>query len=179
MSKSVDEHRREAKRSVTCAIVVTSSTLYKRVQTSEGSGDEAGELIRLRLEENGHRVLSKVIVPNEWDSIRQAVLKAVNELKANVVFTTGGTGLSKGDITVEVVESLLEKKMPGFGELLRFLSYERVGAAAMLSRATAGVVGKTVVFSLPGSPHAVKLALDSLILPEIGHIVSQAEKQPT
>jgi len=115
-------------------------------------------------------------VPNEWDRIKAAVLHAVYEAHADVVITTGGTGLSSTDLTVEVVENLITKKMPGFGELFRFLSYQQIGAAAMLSRATAGLVDTTLVFALPGSAQAAQVALDKLILPELKHAVKQAKK---
>ncbi|RLE49644.1 MAG: molybdenum cofactor biosynthesis protein [Candidatus Methanomethylicota archaeon] len=177
MSKFVEKHREEAEAiPVKCAIIVTSSTLYEQMTLGIEPEDETGSLIERRLVEKGFDVIYRRIVPNEWDRIKGAILHAIYEARADVVITTGGTGLSATDMTVEVVESLLTKRMPGFGELFRFLSYQEIGAAAMLSRATAGLVDSTLIFALPGSAQAAQVALEKLILPELRHAVKQAKK---
>lgn len=172
MSKVVNEHRRRGATKVSFYIIVTSDSLYALHKRGEEVDDENGKLIARILETEGHIVKGKSIVPNNSFAIKQEIEAAVDALRPDVIITTGGTGLSSRDVTVEAVEELLEKKIPGFGELLRFLSFNEIGAAAMLTRATAGVYKKTVIFSIPGSPHAVELALKKLIIPEATHIVA-------
>jgi molybdenum cofactor biosynthesis protein B len=139
--------------------------------TRTAADDHAGALLRGRLEAAGHTVARAVIVPDEPAAIAPLVAQwcAAGDLEA--VILTGGSGLSRRDQTCDVVAALLDKTLPGFGELFRMLSYEQVGAAAMLSRAVAGVVAATLVFSLPGSPAACELAMDRLIVPELRHLV--------
>lgn len=166
----VEKHRAMALRRVKFIVLVTSSTIYERMVRGLELKDEAGELIGRILEAEGHEVLKKLIAPND----KNKILKKINEalkLKPDVIIITGGTGLSSRDVTIEAVEHVLEKRVPGFGELFRKISFEEIGTAAMLTRATAGVYKGVMVFSLPGSPHAVEVALKKLILPEIGHAV--------
>ncbi|HET7578162.1 MAG TPA: MogA/MoaB family molybdenum cofactor biosynthesis protein, partial [Bacillales bacterium] len=116
-------------------------------------------------------------VKDEQESIREAVLSGCNREDAEVVLINGGTGIARRDVTYEVVEDLLEKEIPGFGELFRMLSYtEDIGSAAMLSRAIAGTAQDTAIFSMPGSSGAVRLAVNKLILPELGHVVAEIRK---
>ena len=157
------QHHAQRVDSVTCAIVTVSDT--RTVET-----DKSGQLIRERLESAGHRVLSCDIVPDDQSRVRERVVALCGAAACQAVLLTGGTGLSPRDTTYEAITSTLEKRLDGFGELLRMLSYEQIGAAAMLSRATAGVYRSTLVFSMPGSSGAVRLAMDKLILPEIGHL---------
>ena len=117
-------------------------------------------------------MVSHQIVPDEADEVRRIVTEFCADSACRVILLTGGTGLSKRDVTYESVAGLLEKKLDGFGELFRMLSYPEVGPAAMLSRAIAGLCRETAVFSMPGSPGAVRLAMEKLILPEIGHIAA-------
>ncbi|MDH5815995.1 MAG: molybdenum cofactor biosynthesis protein MoaB [Candidatus Nezhaarchaeota archaeon] len=172
MSKVVDEHRRKAASKVSFYIIVTSDTLYDLFRRGEKVDDENGVLISKILEAEGQIVKGRSIVPNDPSTIKREIDTVIDALKPDVIITTGGTGLGNKDVTIEVVEGLFEKKIPGFGELLRFLSFNEIGSAAMLTRATAGVYKKTVIFSIPGSPHAVELALKRLIIPEAGHIVT-------
>ncbi|MEM0217660.1 MAG: MogA/MoaB family molybdenum cofactor biosynthesis protein [Candidatus Nezhaarchaeales archaeon] len=172
MSKVVDEHKRRAAPKVSFYIIVTSASLYASLKRGEKVDDENGALITKILEAEGQVVKGRSIVPNDPSMIKQEIEMVIDTLKPDVIITTGGTGLSSNDVTIEAVEGLLEKKIPGFGELLRFLSFNEIGAAAMLTRATAGIYKKTVIFSIPGSPHAVELALKRLIVPEAGHIVA-------
>ena len=141
--------------------------------TRTAADDESGDAIASGLQSAGHVIAGRAIVKDDRAAVQGAVRSAA---AADVVITTGGTGIASRDGTYEAVSALLEKTIDGFGELFRMLSYEQVGSAAMMSRACAGTIGRTAVFSLPGSPHAVRLALDKLILPEIGHIVRELRR---
>ena len=132
--------------------------------------DQTGKLIIHLLEKAGHAILAYRLVADEAPQIRSAIEEAVQLEGLQAVLINGGTGISPRDRTIEVLESLLEKHMEGFGELFRALSYEEIGPSAMLSRAHAGVYKGRVFFALPGSEAAVQLALQRLILPELGHI---------
>lgn len=158
------DHRRQAasKGQISLAIVTVSDT-----RTPET--DSSGQLIRKLAEEAGHLVVDYRIVPDEPDQVQRA-LEDFSAGLAQIVLFNGGTGISQRDRTYDVISRALEKTLPGFGELFRMLSYEEVGAAAMLSRATAGVYRGCVVVSMPGSPNAVRTALEKLILPEIQHL---------
>lgn len=158
MSKSAHHHRDAA--SVGCAVVTVSDT---RSADNDGSGRRIQDLLR----EHGHRIEHYEVLKDEPELIATAIRSA--PATAAVIILNGGTGLARRDTTFEAVSRLIEKEIPGFGELFRMLSYEQIGAAAMLSRATAGVVGKHIVFSLPGSTAAVELAMTRLILPVLGH----------
>lgn len=159
-----DDHRKQAedKGQITLSIVTVSDT-----RTPET--DISGGLIRELAETAGHRIEGYRIVPDEPDQVA-AALSDFTGGPAQLVIFNGGTGISQRDRTYDVISKALEKTLPGFGEIFRMLSYEEVGAAAMLSRATAGVHNGTVVVSTPGSPNAVRLAMEKLILPEIQHL---------
>ncbi len=155
-----------------CAVITVSDT---RTETT----DAGGQLIKSLLEEAGHHVGSYAIVCDEPRDVTELVLANTNDADCHAVLLSGGTGVAARDTTVEAVELLLEKRLDGFGELFRMLSYDQVGAAAMLSRALAGVANNTAVFLMPGSPKAVELAMTKLIIPELGHIVSLLAKGDT
>ncbi len=155
-------HRTHDVRCVSCAVITVSDT---RTEADDTSGARS----RALLNQAGHRVDSYRIVKDEPHLIRQAI--AALPVSVEAVVVNGGTGLARRDTTFEAIERLLDKQISGFGELFRMLSYEEIGAAAMLSRAIAGVAGDRAVFSIPGSTKAVELAMTKLILPEIGHIV--------
>lgn len=135
--------------------------------------DESGQLAEQLIRAAGHEVAGRTVVKDEPARIETA-LRVALATGAQAVVLNGGTGMSRRDRTFDALESLLQKRIDGFGELFRMLSYEQVGAAAMLSRATAGLFDGKPVFSVPGSPAAVRLALEKLILPEIGHVVREA-----
>ena len=166
---SVSEHKGAAPSSVHCFIITVSDTRTPETDTS-------GRAIRELLEGHGHAVSGVTIVRDEPDEVAARVTLALATDDTRVVITTGGTGITSRDGTFEAVDRLLEKKLDGFGELFRMLSFEEIRAAAMLSRATAGTVGRKAVFVLPGSEHAVRLAMTRLILPELGHIIQQLNK---
>jgi molybdenum cofactor biosynthesis protein B len=139
--------------------------------------DAGGRLIVQLLEEAGHPVASRVIVKDEPTEIAVAVESAASREGTGAVIVTGGTGVAPRDVTPDTIEPLLDRTIPGFGELYRVLSYQEVGSAALLSRALAGLREGRVVFALPGSRGAVRLAMEKLILPELGHLVAQAVKK--
>ncbi|MEI3606053.1 MogA/MoaB family molybdenum cofactor biosynthesis protein [Pseudogracilibacillus sp. SE30717A] len=161
---------RVKKRSVHCLIVTVSDT--RTVDT-----DKSGKLIRELLEQNEHKCVNHVIVPDDMDTIEQIIQQGLINEQVEAILLTGGTGISVRDVTIEVVEKIIEKEIPGFGEIFRMLSYtEDIGSAAMMSRAIAGVKNSKVIIAMPGSSGAVKLAMGKLILPEISHIIYELNK---
>jgi molybdenum cofactor biosynthesis protein B len=138
--------------------------------------DTGGAAIRELLESAGHQVSGHDIVRDEPDDVATRVAERLGDKRTQVIITTGGTGISSRDGTYEAVQALLEKHLDGFGELFRMLSFQEIGSAAMMSRATAGTANGKAVFVLPGSPGAVRLAMTRLILPELGHVVQQLRR---
>ena len=136
--------------------------------------DTGGDAIVGALTNAGHHVLGRQIVRDEPADVQASVRARLAD--AQVIITTGGTGITSRDSTYEAITALLDKTIDGFGELFRALSFDEIGAAAMMSRACAGTMGRTAIFTLPGSPDAVRLALDKLILPEIGHVVRELQR---
>jgi len=164
---SVQAHRaHKTAGAVGCAIITVSDT---RTTETDSSGRAIADMLRSA----GHTVLDQHIVKDEPSMVVEVIGALVAREDVHVIITTGGTGISRRDSTCEAVAGLLEKELPGFGELLRMLSYPEIGAAAMLTRATAGIVAGRAVFVLPGSEHAVRLALTKLILPELRHILNE------
>jgi molybdenum cofactor biosynthesis protein B len=145
--------------------------------TRSAADDASGKLMRTLVAEAGHRVSASTIVPDEAHAVREQILTWALDAASDVIVSSGGTGLSARDTTVEAVSGLFDVRIDGFGELFRFLSFAEIGSSAMLSRASAGVVHGTPVFLLPGSPKAVTLALTRLILPEIAHVVGELRRQ--
>ncbi|MNI02189.1 Molybdenum cofactor biosynthesis protein B [compost metagenome] len=169
--RSVDEHRKEAPDHVACMVVTVSDTRSKE-------NDESGKLMIQLLETHGYRVVKYDIVRDEYDGIRQLLHEAASNPEVEAILLTGGTGISPRDTTYEAVSSMLNKQLPGFGEIFRYLSYtEDIGSAAILSRAIAGTIGNLAVFSMPGSKGAVKLALEKIIIPELKHVMREINKQ--
>ena len=164
-------HRREAPRHVPTAVLTVSDT------RTPGT-DTGGALIRRLLLRAGHPVVDSRILPDEPGRIRRMLQSWCRDPRVRAVILTGGTGISPRDGTFEAVDGLLEKKLEGFGEIFRILSYRQVGPAAFLSRATAGTYRGRVIFSLPGSERAVALAMEKLILPELGHVVGEISGHP-
>jgi molybdopterin adenylyltransferase len=155
-------HHAHDQAAIACGIITVSDTRSE-------ADDSSGQRIRARLEAAGHRAAYYRIVKDEPAQIVAAIDAAPDAVE--VIITNGGTGVAKRDTTYEAITRLLDKEITGFGELFRMLSWEQVGAAAMLSRATAGIAGRRVIFSLPGSTKAVELAMDKLIVPQLGHVV--------
>jgi molybdopterin adenylyltransferase len=166
---SAEQHRSYAPSTLGFGVITVSD--------SRTAGDDtSGRALRDLAEAAGHRVEGSALVPDDVAAIRGAVREMLGLPGVDVVVLTGGTGFSPRDVTLDAVLPLLEKPVEGFGELFRMLSYEQVGAAAMLSRAAAGLAGTRAVFLLPGSPKAVTLAMEKLILPEAGHLLGQARR---
>lgn len=165
---SSSEHRRDAPAAVTVHVITVSDT-----RTPET--DKSGAAIAAMLEQRGHVVHGRTILRDEPAHVCAKVLDLA-AAGIDAVITTGGTGITARDGTFEAVDGLLTKRLPGFGEIFRMISYQQVGAAAMLSRATAGLVDRTVVIALPGSESAVRLAMDELVVPELGHLVREARR---
>ena len=169
-SDGAHHHRKGAPKRVSSAVITVSDT-----RTPET--DTGGALVVEYLESAGHPVAFREIVRDEPAEIQAAVAAALDREDLGAVILTGGTGVAPRDQTPEAVEPLLDRVVPGFGELFRFLSYEEIGSAALLSRALAGLAAGRVVFVIPGSRGAVRLAMEKLILPEIGHLAGEALKQ--
>jgi molybdenum cofactor biosynthesis protein B len=168
---AVEEHKGYAPKVLGFAAVTVSDSRTPETDTS-------GAAIRRLAEGAGHRLVEAVIVQDDLRQIRQAIDRLLELPGVDVIVLSGGTGFSPRDVTLQAVRILLEQEVEGFGELFRMLSHRQVGAAAMLSRATAGLARGRAVFVLPGSPRAVELAMSELILPEAGHLLGQA-RRPT
>ena len=175
MSRSNDvnatpaEHKSFAPVCVTCYVLTISDS-----RTSET--DTGGKLIRDLLQGAGHAISDYEIIRDEPQQVAALVRQQLAQSPAQVIITTGGTGISSRDGTFEAIDALLDKRLPGFGELFRMLSFDEIGAAAMMTRATAGSAAGKAIFALPGSPNAVRLAMTRLILPELGHVVQQLRR---
>jgi molybdenum cofactor biosynthesis protein B len=169
LSESVHKHREAAPEKVRVAALTISDT---RTPETDTGGDTIEDLMRGA----GHEVVERDIVKDETASIRVKLVDLLGRSDVDAVITTGGTGISARDTTYEVVERLLDKRLDGFGEIFRMLSYEEIGPAAILSRALAGAVGTRFVACLPGSRNAVRLAVEKLLVPEISHVVFELRK---
>ena len=166
-SETAKQHQNESSDDISCGVITLSDS--RKSEKLDLSGQYMAEEIEAR-----YTLKSRKIIPDEKDDLIKAIEEMISEGN-DVILTTGGTGLDTRDITVETVEELFEKKLDGFGELFRAKSYDEIGAAALLSRATAGIYKKTVIFSMPGSPNAVKTAF-SIIIDELPHIVHHVKK---
>jgi molybdenum cofactor biosynthesis protein B len=169
MSQVPEEHRHEAPQVVHCAVITVSDTRTL-------STDSGGQAIVERLQAAGHQVALRQIIPDEPQPMRELLCRLRDRPDVDAILMTGGTGLGSRDQTFETVSSLLDKPLPGYGELFRMLSYGQIGAAAMLSRASGGLIGRTVLLTMPGSPAAVQLAMEKIILPELAHLVREARR---
>ncbi len=169
MSSTSAEHKAQAPLSVRCAVITVSDT--RTVETDTG-----GQTLIERLTSAGHAIVQRSIIPDEPDLMRATLQQLGERSDIDAVLLTGGTGITRRDQTYETVSSLLSKPLPGYGELFRMLSYQEIGTAALLSRAVGGLMGHIVVLTMPGSPAAVQLAIDQVILPELGHLVREAQR---
>ena len=163
------DHKATSPASVRCYVLTISDT---RTADNDTSGRAISEL----LVAGGHEVSGRAIVKDDPDAIRSVLLKQLDDSAAQVLITTGGTGITSRDSTYEVVCNLLEKRLEGFGELFRMLSFQEIGPSAMMSRACAGTAHGKIIVSLPGSEHAVRLAMTKLIVPELGHLVRELSR---
>jgi len=166
----VHEHNKKAAKNLSVMVITVSDT---RDETT----DQSGQVIKEMLAEAGHRTIGYQIVKDEPNEIEGFLQRTLGRKDLQVIILNGGTGIAPRDGTYEVVNRLLQKRLDGFGEIFRYLSYQDIGSAAIMSRACAGTAGDKVMISLPGSKGAVQLAMGRLILPEIGHMVSQLRGQ--
>lgn len=170
MSRSYREHLEKSPEKIRFAIVTCSSSRSGIASTGVTVSDESGDLAAELISEAGFQLCFRKLVPDDIIAIRRALTEAVS-LGADIIVFIGGTGLSSKDVTVESVRPMVEKEIPGFGELFRKLGFEDLSSGTILSRAFAGVVGESVVFAIPGSPNATVLALKELIIPQARHII--------
>ncbi len=166
---SHQEHRDVSPKAVSFAVLVISDS---RTEAT----DESGAYIKLALTRGGHTVADYALLKNDAGAIEATIRELSRRDDVQVIFTSGGTGASHRDVTVETVTPMLDKKLDGFGELFRSLSYDEIGTAAMMSRAVAGVINSRIVLSIPGSLGAAKLAVEKIVLPEVGHMVREATR---
>lgn len=168
-SMSHIEHKAHAPTSVGCFVITVSDTRTEETDTG-------GRTIRDLLNAAGHNVIGRTIVRDDPELVRETIERQLANPDVQVIITTGGTGITSRDSTYEAVSAMLQKKLDGFGELFRMLSYGEIGPAAMMSRACAGLVGRRIVAALPGSEPAVRLAMERLLIPELGHLVREASR---
>jgi molybdenum cofactor biosynthesis protein B len=169
MSRIPEEHRAEGPRTVPCAVVTVSDT--RTIETDKG-----GQTLLEQLQKAGHPVVCREIIPDQPEAMRDLLQQLRDRDDVAVVLMTGGTGISQRDQTYETVSQMLTRHLPGYGELFRMRSYQQIGSAAMLSRATGGLLDRTIVLTMPGSPAAVRLAMQEIILPELSHLVREAQR---
>ena len=163
------EHKADAPKSIGCMVITCSDTRTADTDTS-------GSRIMHMLKDSGHTVVAYHLVKDEPAKIRAKIKAAVANKKIQAIIINGGTGISRRDSTFEAVDGMLEKRLDGFGEVFRYLTYQEIGSPAIMSRATAGIIKGRVLFSTPGSENAVRLAMEKLILPELGHLVKELTK---
>jgi molybdenum cofactor biosynthesis protein B len=163
------EHKAHAPASVRCFVLTVSDT---RTEDTDTSGRAIADLLIAA----GHHVAGRTIVKDDPDLVRGTIERQLAAPDLDAIITTGGTGITSRDSTYEAVSGLLQKRLDGFGELFRMLSYEQIGAAAIMSRACAGLAAGRIVVCLPGSEAAVRLAMEKLVIPELGHLVQQASR---
>jgi len=176
MSESAKSHKSHAPKKLNFAVFVCSTSRYQSLQKGEQVTDVSGDTIELILKDAGHTMLFKRIVSDDKVMIEHAVKSVLDNAGVDAAIFCGGTGVTHSDVTIETVSPFFEKTLPGFGEFFRRLSYERVGSAAVMSRAVAGVARGKALFCIPGSPDAVRVAVESLISSEAAHIVKHARE---
>ena len=168
-SATYHEHKSHAPKSIGCMVITCSDTRTPDTDTS-------GHRIMHMLKDAGHSVVAYHLVKDEPAKIKTKIKSAVADKKVQAIIINGGTGISRRDSTFEAVDAMLEKRLDGFGEVFRYLTYQEIGSPAIMSRATAGIIKGRVLFSTPGSESAVRLAMEKLILPELGHLVKELTK---
>jgi len=169
MAATPAEHKAHAPASVRCFVLTVSDT---RTADTDTSGRAIADLLAA----SGHFVCGRAIVKDDPALVRETVARQLGAPEVQAIIITGGTGITSRDSTYEAIDAMLEKRLDGFGELFRMLSFQQIGAAAMMSRACAGLASRRIVVSLPGSEAAVRLAMERLLIPELGHLVQQASK---
>ncbi|MGC8895410.1 MAG: MogA/MoaB family molybdenum cofactor biosynthesis protein [Candidatus Bathyarchaeia archaeon] len=176
MSESAKKHKAEAPKNLKFAVFTCSTSRYQKMKNGEKVEDISGDLIEAFLKKAGHMVVLRKLIPDDRASIEECIKQTLANADLDAVVFCGGTGIAPSDITIETISPFLEKVLPGFGEIFRRLSYDKIGSAAVLSRALAGVAGGKAFFCVPGSPDAVRLCFEKLILPEAPHILKHANE---
>jgi len=176
MSESAKMHKAHAPKTLNFAVFICSTSRYLSMQKGEEATDVSGDTIEFLLKNAGHKVLFRRIVSDDKAMIEHAVKSVLDNAGVDAAVFCGGTGVTHSDITIETVSPFFEKTLPGFGEFFRRLSYEKVGSAAVMSRAVAGVAKGKALFCIPGSPDAVRISVELLISPEAPHIVKHARE---
>lgn len=176
MSKSTEKHKADAPKKLRFGIYVCSTSRYQKWKKGESIEDFSGDIIETLLKKAGHKMVFRKLIPDDKNLIEQSMRQILASPEVDVVVFCGGTGIAPSDATIETVSPFLEKTLPGFGEIFRRLSFDEIGSAAILSRALAGVAKGKVFFCIPGSPNAVRLCFEKLILPEATHIVKHARE---
>ena len=171
MSETASEHKEKAPKHLAFALIICSTSRYQVSKAGKQVADESGDLMAKMLQDKGYTITLRRVVPDDKLMIEETVREMLQSPNVDVVITCGGTGITPSDVTIETIEPIFEKLLPGFGEIFRSLSYEEIGSAAVMTRAIAGATKNKAIFCLPGSPQAVKLCLERLILPEVGHII--------
>jgi molybdenum cofactor biosynthesis protein B len=166
-----EEHKLKAPKEVRFALVTCSSSRFESLKQGKPFKDESGDLAERMVKSAGFSISYRTIVSDDPNAIRQIVEELCSKPDVDIIVLSGGTGLTPKDLTVDAVKPMFEKEIPGFGEIFRILTFQEEGSIAILSRATAGVYKGKAVFILPGSPKAVKLAFERIIIPEAAHIV--------
>jgi molybdenum cofactor biosynthesis protein B len=176
VSESTKKHKATAPKQLNFAVFVCSTSRYQQAQKDEKISDVSGDTIEALLRKGGHRVLYKKIIADDKIMIEEAMKSVLISTELDVAVFCGGTGIAPKDVTIETVAPFFEKTLPGFGEIFRRLSYDKMGSAAVMSRAVAGVAKGKAFFCIPGSPDAVRVSVETLILPEAPHIVRHARE---
>ncbi len=176
MSESTKTHKAHAPRKVSFAVFICSTSRYEAMQKGEASTDVSGDTIEELLKLAGHNVLFRRVVSDDKVMIEHAVKSVLDNAGVEAAIFCGGTGITHRDVTIETVSQFFDKTIPGFGEFFRRLSYDKNGSSTILSRAVAGVARGKPLFCIPGSPDAVRVAVELLISPEAGHIVKHARE---
>lgn len=178
MSKTAEKHKSEAPKLINFAVVICSTSRYQEFLEDGLINDPSGDIIVRLLREKGHRVTFRRVISDNKLMIQKVVMKALKSRKIDIIITSGGTGISPQDVTIEAIKPLLDKQITGFGQLFRLISYNEIGSPAIISRALAGIVNGKAIFCIPGSPQSVSLALKELIIPEAGHILKHSVERP-
>jgi molybdenum cofactor biosynthesis protein B len=176
MSETTEKHKAEAPKQLRFGIFIVSTSRYGQLKKGQKIQDASGDMIESSLRKAGHTVLFRKTVADDKTMIADHAKDSISRSGLDAIIFCGGTGIAPSDVTIETVTPLMDKTLPGFGEIFRRLSYDQIGSAAVLSRAMAGVAKSKAVFCIPGSPNAVQLCLSKLILPETGHIVKHAQE---
>ncbi|MBN2488380.1 MAG: MogA/MoaB family molybdenum cofactor biosynthesis protein [Methanosarcinaceae archaeon] len=175
---TTDQHKKDVRGPCNFVLITVSTSRFRKygsVATPEAAEDVSGQVMHDIVARNGHNVLQYMLISDDPESIKNAVISAI-DMGADIIVSSGGTGLTSQDVTIESIAPMFDKEMPGFGELFRYKSIDEVGTAVILTRAEAGIIKNRAIFCLPGSPNAVRLALESIIVPEAGHIVKHIQE---